>query len=186
MRMSAERTVAASRPVVWAALLDPDVLRQCIPGCTELTGSADEGFAATVVQKVGPVKATFRGKVTVSNRVGQESLTLTGEGKGGTAGFAKGSASVRLEEAGDSTRLHYDVDARVGGKLAQLGSRIIDGFVTRMAERFFERFAGTVTGNDSSAKMAEENEGAASKGGWLRRKISGKRPESTAELSKEG
>lgn len=141
MEMHATRTIAADRMTVWAALNDPEVLMACIPGCEELTGSPEEGFQALVKQKVGPVKATFRGEVTLSDIVPGTSYTISGEGKGGVAGFAKGGAQVRLTDAeGGGTDLHYDVEAKVGGKLAQLGSRLVDSFATKMADQFFERF----------------------------------------------
>lgn len=144
MNLSDSKVINADRTTVYAALLNPEVLAACVPGCQAMTGSAAEGFEATVVQKVGPVKATFKGAVELSDMVEGESLTLTGAGKGGAAGFAKGGAQVRLEEDGDQTILHYDVDAKVGGKLAQLGSRIIDGFARKMAERFFTSFQDAV------------------------------------------
>ncbi|MEL6701581.1 MAG: carbon monoxide dehydrogenase subunit G, partial [Pseudomonadota bacterium] len=128
MEMTGTRTIAADRATVWAHLNSAETLQACIPGCEELTGSPDEGFAAVVKQKVGPVKATFKGEVTLSNINAPESYTLTGEGKGGVAGFAKGGADVTLTEVPEGTELSYAVDAKVGGKLAQLGSRIVDGF----------------------------------------------------------
>jgi hypothetical protein len=147
MEMHATRTIAADRMTVWAALNDPEVLKACIPGCSELTGSPEDGFAAVVTQKVGPVKATFKGEVTLSDVVPGEGYTISGEGKGGVAGFAKGSAVVRLSDAeGGGTDLHYDVEAKVGGKIAQLGSRLVDSFATRMADQFFERFQAHVEG----------------------------------------
>ena len=111
-----------------------------------MTGNPEDGFEATVVQKVGPVKATFRGKVTLSDVLLEESLKLSGEGKGGAAGFAKGEATVNLTEDNNVTTLSYSVKAKVGGKLAQLGSRIIDGFAKKMADQFFENFKATVEG----------------------------------------
>ncbi|RFU11598.1 carbon monoxide dehydrogenase [Rhodobacteraceae bacterium W635] len=147
MELHSSRVIAADRATVWAALNSADVLRDCIPGCEELTGNPEDGFAATVKQKVGPVKATFKGEVTLSDVVPAQSYTISGEGKGGVAGFAKGSANVRLEDAEDgATELFYDVDAKVGGKLAQLGSRLIDGFARKMADQFFERFQAHVEG----------------------------------------
>ena len=128
-------------------MLDADVLKACVPGCQEMSGSAEDGFEATVVQKVGPVKATFKGAVTVSDVVPGESLTLSGEGKGGAAGFAKGGAKVRLEPTETGTTLHYDVEAKVGGKLAQLGNRIIAGFARKMADSFFDRFQEEIEGS---------------------------------------
>ena len=141
MKLAATRTIAADRQKVWNAILNADVLKSCIPGCQEMTGSPAEGFEAVVVQKVGPVKATFKGDVAVSVIVEGESLTLSGQGKGGPAGFAKGEARVSFSDAPEGgTLLGYDVDAKVGGKLAQLGSRIIDGFSRKLADQFFERF----------------------------------------------
>ena len=167
MQMTGTRTIAADRATVWAAILDPEVLKACIPGCQALTGSAEEGFEATVVQKVGPVKATFKGAVQVSDMVDGTSLTIAGEGKGGAAGFAKGGANVSMADAEGGTELSYEVEAKVGGKLAQLGSRIIDGFAKKMADQFFEKFQQTVEG------PAEEGEDDAGDGeekkGWLSR-----------------
>lgn len=147
MKMNDERVIQADRDTVWAALLSPEVLKECVSGAQEVTGSSEEGFEATVVQKVGPVKATFKGTVTVSDITEGESLTLSGEGKGGAAGFAKGGAKVTLSDAEDgATRLTYEVDAKVGGKLAQLGSRLIDSFAKKMADQFFERFQEALEG----------------------------------------
>lgn len=148
MEMHASRVIAADRMTVWAALNDAEVLKACIPGCDELTGSPEEGFAATVTQKVGPVKATFRGEVTLSDIVPGESYTISGEGKGGVAGFAKGGAKVRLSDAETGgTVLTYDVSAKVGGKIAQLGSRLVDSFAQKMADQFFERFQNRLEGD---------------------------------------
>jgi len=172
MNLSDTRQIAADRPTVWAAILDPEVLAGCIPGCKELTGSADAGFEAVVVQKVGPVKATFKGTVEISDVIEGESLTLTGQGKGGAAGFAKGSAHIRLSDGSEGgTQLDYEVDAKVGGKLAQLGSRIIDGFAKKLADQFFERLQA---GLEGSGETAAEEEVAApeQKKGWIKRLIS--------------
>ena len=148
MEMHASRVIAADRMTVWAALNDAEVLKACIPGCDELTGSPAEGFAATVTQKVGPVKATFRGEVTLSDIVPGESYTISGEGKGGVAGFAKGGAQVRLSDAETGgTVLSYDVSAKVGVKIAQLGSRLVDSFAQKMADQFFERFQNRLEGD---------------------------------------
>ena len=144
MELSATRDIAAPRQIVWEALNSADVLRACIPGCEELTGSPSEGFQAVVKQKIGPVKATFKGAVTLSDIVEGESYHIAGEGKGGVAGFAKGGASVRLRDTATGTELSYDVEAKVGGKLAQLGSRLIDGAARRLADEFFEKFQETV------------------------------------------
>ncbi len=168
MHMNDTREIAAPRNEVWQALLSAEVLKDCVPGCQEMIGSPEEGFEATVVQKVGPVKATFKGTVAFSDIVEGESLTLTGEGKGGAAGFAKGGAKVVLSDNGDGTLLSYDVDAKVGGKLAQLGSRIIDGFAKKMAEQFFTRFQTTVEGPAEDGETDEEPK----KKGWLKRMVS--------------
>ncbi|GGH34543.1 hypothetical protein SAMN05444007_10739 [Cribrihabitans marinus] len=176
MQLKDSRIISAPRDEVWAALLDPEVLKASVPGCQEMTGNADDGFEATVVQKVGPVKATFKGRVVLSDMTAPEQLTLTGEGKGGAAGFAKGSARVDLEEDPEGTRLVYDVEAKVGGKLAQLGSRIIDGFAKKMADQFFERLQAKVEG----PAEAETDEGGTADGeetgkkpGWIKRTLGG-------------
>ncbi len=183
MKMTGERDIKADRATVWAALLNPEVLRECVPGAQEVTGSPEEGFEATVVQKVGPVKATFRGRVTISNMIEHESLTLTGEGKGGAAGFARGSADVRLEDSENGTRLIYEVEANVGGKLAQLGSRIVDGFAKKMADEFFARLEkviegpaeGTEAPRPERPEEEEENTGTGTgKQGWLKRLVTRK------------
>ena len=167
MKMTGERDIKANRATVWAALLSPEVLKECVPGAQELTGTPEDGFEAVVVQKVGPVKATFKGGVTVSDRVENQSLTLTGEGKGGAAGFAKGGADVRLEDSETGTRLIYDVEAKVGGKLAQMGSRIVDGFAKKMADQFFARLEQVIEGPQEG-----DDEPEAKKKGWLKRLIS--------------
>jgi Uncharacterized conserved protein len=170
MHLSDTRDIMADRDTVWAALMDPEVLKACVPGCQEMEGSAEDGFTAVVVQKVGPVKATFKGTVTLSDLNKPDSLRLSGEGKGGAAGFAKGGADVTLEEIEGGTRLTYDVDAKVGGKLAQLGSRIIDGFAKKMADQFFTRFQEAVEGpeDETEAPEAEETGG---KKGWFKRLV---------------
>ena len=152
MEMHASRVIGTDRMTVWAALNDAEVLKACIPGCDELTGSPEEGFAATVTQKVGPVKATFRGEVTLSDIVPGESYTISGEGKGGVAGFAKGGAQVRLSDAEEGgTLLTYDVSAKVGGKIAQLGSRLVDSFAQKMADQFFARFQARLESDEGAA-----------------------------------
>ncbi|MGJ8585094.1 MAG: CoxG family protein [Marinosulfonomonas sp.] len=141
MELKGSRVIAADRNTVWVHLNNADTLMACISGCQELTGSPEDGFSAVVKQKVGPVKATFKGNVTLSDVVEGESYTISGEGTGGVAGFAKGGAAVVLSDAeGGGTELTYDVDAKVGGKIAQLGSRLIGGFARKMADEFFEKF----------------------------------------------
>ncbi len=153
MELNGTRTIAADRATVWARLNDAKTLKACIPGCEDLTGSPEDGFEAVVKQKVGPVKATFKGKVALSDIVEGESYRISGEGSGGVAGFAKGGAAVRLTDVEGGTELTYDVDAQIGGKLAQLGSRLITGFARKMADQFFERFQAEVegTGNTDTA-----------------------------------
>lgn len=147
MELEGSRTIAADRATVWARLNDAETLKACIPGCEELTGSPQDGFEAVVKQKVGPVKATFKGKVALSDIVEGESYRISGEGTGGVAGFAKGGANVSLGDADDgATELTYAVEAKVGGKIAQLGSRLIGGFARKMADQFFERFQAEVEG----------------------------------------
>jgi carbon monoxide dehydrogenase subunit G len=169
MEMQGSRQIAAPRTVVWAALNDPEVLRSAIPGCETLTGTPEDGFDALVKQKVGPVSATFSGRVVLSDVVPLTSYTITGEGKGGAAGFAKGSASVALADADEgATLLTYAVKANVGGKLAQLGSRLIDGFAKKMADSFFENFA-TAVEPPAEAPAEGVDVVAEKKPGWFRR-----------------
>ena len=175
MKLNGRQVIMADIDTVWTALLDPDVLKASVPGCTEISGSAEDGYEATVVQKVGPVKATFKGSVVLSDMIKLKSLTLTGEGKGGAAGFAKGSADVRLELVDETTVLHYDVEAKVGGKLAQLGSRIIDGFAKKMADQFFENFSSAVGEPDpcddteAGDSGSDHSVGDTKKKGWFKR-----------------
>jgi hypothetical protein len=146
MQMSGEYRIEANRDAVWAALNDPEVLKQAIPGCQEIDKISDTEFAAKVKVKVGPVSAKFNGNVTLSDLDPPNGCTISGEGKGGPAGFAKGGAKVRLEADGAATVLHYQVDAQVGGKLAQIGSRLIDATAKKMAGDFFAKFAEVVGG----------------------------------------
>ena len=147
MDMSGEYRIPAPREKVWAALNDPETLKASLPGCETLEKTGDNQFAATVVAKVGPVKAKFNGNVALSNLNPPESYTIAGEGKGGAAGFAKGGADVRLTADGaDTTVLRYTAKADVGGKLAQLGSRLIDGTAKKMADEFFDNFCRQVAG----------------------------------------
>jgi len=154
MEMSGEQQIAAPRQKVWEALNDPEVLKQAIPGCQSIEKTADNEFTAKVKAKVGPVNATFSGKVTLSDLNPPESYTISGEGAGGTAGFAKGGAKVRLEDQGESTKLIYDVDAQVGGKLAQLGQRLIKSTANKYATQFFETFRGVVEEGEAAAAQS--------------------------------
>jgi hypothetical protein len=146
MELSGDHRIAASRQAVWNALNDPEVLKACIPGCESLTRDGDNAFDAIVQAKVGPVRAKFSGRVELSNIRPPESYTITGEGRGGTAGMAKGGADVVLEEDGDGTVLRYTVNADVGGKLAQIGSRLVKSAANKQAREFFSRFGDIVTG----------------------------------------
>lgn len=150
MELNGSRIIAADPATVWDKLNDPETLMAAIPGCQELTGSAEDGFEAVVKQKVGPVSATFKGAVSIEDANPPHSYRLVGAGKGGVAGFAKGHADVQLNPVPEGTELVYDVDAQVGGKLAQLGNRIVGGFARKMADQFFERFADAVEGGDAS------------------------------------
>lgn len=141
MDMSGEYEIPASRETVWAALNDPEILRDCIPGCEELEAQSDTEMTATVVQRIGPVKARFKGQVTLQNIKAPESYDITGEGQGGVAGFAKGGAHVELSEVEGGTLLRYDAKAQVGGKLAQIGSRLVQSTARKVANQFFQNFA---------------------------------------------
>jgi len=151
MDMTGEYRINAPREKVWAALNDPDMLKQCIPGCESIEKTSDTSFTAEVVAKVGPVKAKFSGNVTISDIDPPNGYTISGEGKGGAAGFASGGAKVTLATDGPTTVLSYDVNAKVGGKLAQIGSRLIDSTARKMADEFFGRFAELVAGPSPDA-----------------------------------
>jgi carbon monoxide dehydrogenase subunit G len=163
--MNDSQRIPASKEKVWAALNDPDVLRQCIPGCQNLDMTTPNEMTATVVFRVGPVKATFGGKVTLSDLDPPNSYRISGEGSGGVAGFAKGGATVRLEaESPEITILHYEVDAQIGGKLAQLGGRLIDSTAKKLAGDFFASFGALVGGTPGT-----EADANSSQKGWLGR-----------------
>jgi carbon monoxide dehydrogenase subunit G len=141
MTMQGEVMLPADRERVWEALNDPEVLKACIPGVQELEKVSDTEFRATAKLAVGPVKASFKGVVTLNELDPPNGYRIAGEGQGGVAGFAKGGALVRLEEAEGGTKLSYDVDAQVGGKIAQLGGRLINGVAKKYADEFFANFA---------------------------------------------
>jgi carbon monoxide dehydrogenase subunit G len=154
MELTGEYTIQADRQKVWESLNDPEILKQCIPGCEEIEQSAENEFSAKVKAKVGPVNSRFSGKVTLSNLNPPESYTISGEGSGGAAGFAKGGADVKLEEIDASqTKLSYKVDAQVGGKLAQLGQRLIQSTANKYAKQFFDKFE-QVVGEGAAADAA--------------------------------
>ncbi len=144
MTMTGEVPLAAKREDVWAKLNDPAVLKACIPGCEELNMLSDNEFEAVAVNRIGPVKAKFKGKVQLTDLDPPNGYKISGQGDGGIAGFAKGGATVRLTDHEGGTLLSYDVEAQIGGKLAQLGQRLINGAAKKMADDFFNRFAEAV------------------------------------------
>jgi len=161
MDMTGEYRIAAPREKVWDALNNPEILKICIPGCEELNKDSDTELSAKVSTKVGPVSAKFTGKVTLSDINPPEGYKITGEGQGGVAGFAKGGAEVKLEEDGNETVLSYTATAQVGGKLAQIGSRLIDSTAKKMAGQFFGKFAeevGEASSPDTETLDAQKTE----------------------------
>jgi uncharacterized protein len=144
MTMTGEVQLPATREVVWEKLNDAEVLKACIPGCEELTKNSDTEFQAVAVIKIGPVKARFKGKVQLSDLNPPNGYRISGEGEGGVAGFAKGGATVALTEKDGGTLLSYNVEAQIGGKLAQLGQRLVNGAAKKVADDFFKSFAGQV------------------------------------------
>lgn len=151
MELSDEIRIAAPKQVVFDALNDPDILRECIPGCEDLVQDSPTELHATVVLKVGPVKARFLGAVTLDTTNGPDGMSLTGEGKGGAAGFARGGAEVVLEEDGPDTILRYTAKAEVGGKIAQLGSRLINSTAKKLSAKFFGNLERTVGRTETAA-----------------------------------
>ena len=144
MEMKGEVVLPADRQTVWAKLNDPEVLKACISGVQTLERTSDTTFTAAVKMKIGPVSATFKGRVELSNIDPPNGYRISGEGEGGIAGFAKGGADVALSEVPDGTKLSYDVQANVGGKIAQMGARLIDGVAKKTADQFFANFAAKV------------------------------------------
>ncbi len=144
MEMKGEVVLPADRQTVWATRNDPEVLKACIPGVQTLEKTSDTTFTAAAKMKIGPVSATFKGRVELSNIDPPNGYRISGEGEGGIAGFAKGGADVALSEVPDGTRLSYDVQANVGGKIAQMGARLIDGVAKKTADQFFANFAAEV------------------------------------------
>ena len=147
MDLKDEIVIIAPRDVVYAALNDAEILKACIPGCEELEKHSDTDLEALVVLKIGPVKAKFKGKVTLNPENPPETFSLKGEGNGGAAGFAKGGADVTLEEHAEGTLLRYDAHADIGGKLAQLGSRLVQGTAKKLSAKFFDNFKQKVEGS---------------------------------------
>jgi carbon monoxide dehydrogenase subunit G len=167
MDMTGEERIDASRETVWAALNDIDVLKQCIPGCESLERLSDTEMAAKVKLQVGPVSARFSGKVTLSEIDAPNGYRIAGEGTGGPAGYAKGSALVRLVEDGSGTLLRFEAKADVGGKLAQLGGRLIDATARKLAGEFFGKFGAVVGPQPAEGNAAEKR--ASAKPSVLRR-----------------
>ena len=155
MTIEGEERIEAPVETVWRALNDPDVLKECIPGCESLEKKSDTEFAATVSLKIGPIKARFKGEVELTNLNPPHSYTSSGEGKGGVAGFAKGSAKVMLKADGpDATILSYEASADVGGKMAQLGGRLIQSTSKKLAGQFFSDFNAKVSGGEETRQEA--------------------------------
>ncbi len=162
MDMTGERRIPAPRETVWAALNDPEVLKAAIPGCESLEKTSETEMKATASVKIGPISARFTGKVQLSDIDPPNGYTIGGEGQGGVAGFAKGGAKVRLDPDGEATLLRYEVNAQVGGKIAQLGARLIDATAKSMADQFFNRFTAHLTPPEAvPAEAAAESAHAA-------------------------
>ena len=170
MKLGDSRVIAASPDSVWSALLDPQVLQACIPGCESMTGSAETEYEAVLVQKAGPLSFRVTGIVTLTDILPGQGATVSAAGKGGAAGVAAGVAKIILAAEGQGTRLTYQVQANVGGKIAQLGHRIIEGFARRLADQFFDRFQAVLDGKPAPV---------AAKPGWFGR-LFAKPPEDKA------
>jgi uncharacterized protein len=167
MDMKGSRQIAASRRKVWAALNDPAILKQCITGCESLEMQSPTDMTARVKLAVGPVRATFNGKVKLTDIDPPNGYRIVGEGNGGVAGFAKGGAVVHLADNGHGTLMTYEAKADVGGKLAQLGGRLIDSTAKKVADDFFEKFAELVGG--APAGGATATPASPGRQGWLHR-----------------
>ena len=146
MEIVGEQLIPRPQGVTWSSITDPQVLKACIPGCESMDKIADNEYEMVMGAKVGPVSAKFKGKITLANVDAPNAYTLIFEGQGGVAGFAKGQANVRLSPEGEATRLHYTAKATIGGKLAQVGSRLVDGVAKKLAETFFTKFNEHVSG----------------------------------------
>ncbi len=157
MKMSGSQVIDAPREAVWKGLNDPKVLQQCIPGCESIVASSPTQMSAKVVLKIGPVKAAFKGSVTLSDIKAPESYRISGKGEGGFAGFASGGATVKLTANSPSeTLMEYDVDAQVGGKIAMLGSRLVDSTAQSLANQFFDKFAAVVKQSAAAARRKSQ------------------------------
>jgi uncharacterized protein len=162
MDMTGERRIPAPRQTVWDALNDPAVLKASIPGCENLEKLSDSAMKSTVAVKIGPISARFNGTVTLADIDPPNGYTISGEGQGGVAGFAKGGAKVRLDDDGPGTKLSYEVHAQVGGKIAQLGARLIDASAKQISDQFFDRFSAAVAAPaPTPAPTAEVEPGSA-------------------------
>ena len=174
MELTNTRIVPAPPSVVWASLNDPAILKECLPGCESLERAGDNAFQAVMATRVGPVSARFTGRVTMSDIDPPNAYTLHFEGQGGAAGFARGEARITLAPEGDrQTSLHYAAKAQVGGKLAQIGSRLVDGAAAKMTDDFFTRFVervGAAAGGAPAAASVPATTGLAPPGGsaWIR------------------
>jgi carbon monoxide dehydrogenase subunit G len=145
MEMKGEQLVPATQQATWEALNDPQMLKACVPGCESITPAGDNAYEVLMVARVGPVSAKFKGKLTLSDIKPPQSYSISFEGQGGAAGFAKGGAHVSLVPDNDQTKLMYDVKANVGGKLAQIGSRLVDAAARKVADDFFKNFNGRMS-----------------------------------------
>lgn len=152
MDITGEHTIPADRQTVWEALNDPDVLRECMPGCEALDKVSDTEFNARVKAKIGPVKASFNTRIELQDLNPPQSYTISGEGQGGAAGFAKGSADVNLEDNGEETVLRYSARIQSGGRLAQVGSRLLAGTTRKLANEFFSAFAARMSPDAAGGK----------------------------------
>jgi uncharacterized protein len=159
MEMTGEQLIPANQQDTWNALNDPEVLKECVPGCQSIERVAENEFSVLMVARVGPVSAKFKGKLALSDIRPPESYAIAFDGQGGAAGFGKGSARVRLEQAENATRLAYEVKASVGGKLAQIGSRLVDAAARKIADEFFRNFNQKMTAlHEHAASEAHETE----------------------------
>jgi uncharacterized protein len=167
MELQGERIIPATVDQTWAALNDPEVLKSCIPGCETLERSETGGFVAVVALKIGPVSARFKGKVELTNVQAPNSYTLNFDGQGGVAGFSKGSADVALVPEGSGTKLSYQARAQVGGKMAQVGSRLIDATAGKITADFFSAFEERVRASTAGEPLPAAPVAAAGGSGWV-------------------
>jgi carbon monoxide dehydrogenase subunit G len=184
MKMSGEEIIDAPIETVWKALNDPDILKQCIPGCETITMTSPTEMKARVVVKVGPVKAGFNGVVHLKDLNPPKGYRIEGKGEGGLAGHAKGGATVKLETVPEGTRMTYDVDAQVGGKMAMLGSRLIDSTASSMAGQFFDKFAKLAHAMAASSKAEAPVKAAAPKKAAVKKAVK-KAPAKKAAVKKK-